>query len=718
MSIEEIFFLNINDYKRNINPITNYKNQMSLYISKMRGIPIDQAQKIVVDIINKNMKNPTVKFFQRENFQDRVVAQQSLLGYINDSITNDTIMVPTFTVYVNPNVKKSIIGEFLSTNVKKRNISKRQAQEAKNNNNIVLYINKNNEQKVLKSYNNSASGAFAQESCILYNKSAHSSLTTTTRTVSSIGNANNEKFVAGNRYYDSVNTVLNNCLYILDQANINSIKSVVDKYNLHQPTTDDTIKVLKYSSDLYWQDNDSYERIVRPFLDKLNGYERAAICYIGDFYHLRVFNNDFIRYFIDNLCQTSTNSEPVEGVEDKLEVMNEDLLNLCHLLFFYEVKGLGKNYHKFTNKQLLYDMYHTANNIIHILNNYKDLIQALFINNIIPNNNNKIKLMRRRVVVLSDTDSTCFSTDEWVKWYNNDKFEINKKNIQVSSIVAYLCTQTIKHLLAMISANMNIPKDKLTLLGMKNEYMWLVHMPSEVVKHYVAYTAMQERSVYEKEELEIKGVHYINSAIPPNIINDFKDYVKSLFNDYVKYGSLSASKVLLKCIDFELNIINSIVENKDYALLKRSKIKDANAYAQEADKSPYQRHTLWQDVFEFKYGTIQNPPYNVIKIPTIVTSKQKLTNWLNTITDEELKIKLHQWLTKYKKDTLPTIYLNEDYVNTRGIPEEIKSIINYDRIVLDLTSPYRLLIESLGFILTEDKPVFKQFNRDKLLLNL
>jgi hypothetical protein len=162
---------------------------------------------------------------------------------------------------------------------------------------------KNNKQNMMKICNNSLSGTFAKKVCILYNPTTHSTLTSIVRTMTSLSNANNEKLIAGNRYYPRGIYILNNIVYIIIYTNTKKIEEIVTKNNLHLPTVSDAIEVMKYSSDLYFIDSIFYNNKIIPFLNMLSPYELAAICYIGDLYHIRKFNSLFIINILTEFIQ-------------------------------------------------------------------------------------------------------------------------------------------------------------------------------------------------------------------------------------------------------------------------------------------------------------------------------------------------------------------------------------------------------------------------------
>lgn len=114
------------------------------------------------------------------------------------------------------------------------------------------------------------------------------------------------------------------------------------------------------------------------------------------------------------------------------------------------------------------------------------------------------------------------------------------------------------------------------------------------------------------------------------------------------------------------------------------------------DESPYVHHKFWQEVFKPFYGPMQEPPYGVIKIPTIIDNITMVNKWITGIENKALAAKLAEWLAAHKS-SLPTIYLSTDYVRAYGIQKKIKSVIFLKKIVLELTKQDRMILESLGY---------------------
>lgn len=703
----DIFFKDKTEYTSQLNPVRGYVEQLTKYISVKKGISLEDAKVKAVEIIKTKFKDRSIKYFEREENGDRVVKDGTLLGYIKENIANKNILVPTFTSYMNVKVKKSILSEFIFMNVKVRAIAKKAAQKAKADDDMDLYIAKNNEQSTKKTANNSLSGVFSQEACILHNPTAHNTLTSITRTITSLSNASNEKLIAGNRYYPRAMDILNNIIYISTYTNVADVKMVVEKFNLRLPTVQETVNVLKYSSDLYLTDEHFYQNKIIPYLEKLSPYELAGICYMGDLYQLRNFNDGFMRQVLDDL------TTPVDAGGVKLEnphvlhKIDEALLYFVHQIFFNKIKGFGKDYDKMNEAGIASSLLATAERVQEALTKYKDFFNVFFMSGIFPSNSFRLKNMRRRTVVLSDTDSTCFTLDEWVRWYKG-KFFIDDKSIALAGCVSYITSQAIVNSLAILSKNMNIDEDLLNTLAMKNEFLWLIHVPAEVSKHYFAYTVMCEGNVYKEADMEIKGVHLKNSAIPKHIIDDAKDLMKYILSTVANNEKIKFNYVVKRIVELEEEITSSIKKGET-KYLKKSKIKNKEAYSQGEMKSPYQRHQFWIDVWSPKYGDIQDPPYDVVKLPTTVRTPTHTRSWLASIEDQDLRERLAGFLIKYNKKNLPTIYLNEVYVLGNGVPKEIIDVIDTKRIIMDITLQHRVILETLGVLLHGDKLIGEQF---------
>lgn len=687
-------------YTRNIDPIENYLIQVAKYIQIKTKKSTEECRAIAKGIIQNNVtgnvRNPVVKYLERSENGDKYSKQVKLYEYITGIIKENEILAPTFTTYLHPSIKVSILSSFIEGNVKQRSISKKLALTAKARGDTELYIAKNNEQGIMKIYNNSLSGAFGSTGTSLINLTGHSTLTSTTRSVSSMGNAINEKLIAGNRHYRNYAVVVNNIVSITTLTDLDELARVIEKFGMKYPTVEETVACVEYSTRLYWV-NDIYLSKIRQIIEKLSPAERAAFVYIGDLYHIRKLNDTFVFDFL-----TSLKEKKIEQTQNPLEIIqkaDEHILSFACQICSEEVKGLGKEYDKMPEITVQY-LAGTVLNITKTLQYYQDFIQVFFASKAVPASVAYIPSMIRRAVVVSDTDSTMFSTDDYVQWYYK-KIVFSPEALALASSVAFIATQSIANGLRILSANINVARNKLSILSMKPEYTFPVFVQTSVAKHYFASISVQEGNVYSKPSYEIKGVHLKSSAAPPAITKVSKEWMESILRRVENNEKISLKEKIAELKAIEIMIFDSIQSGKiDY--FRSGKIKDLTAYAGALGITPYFHHLLWQEVFEPKYGTIEPIPYEVIKIPLNLPNKTACQRWITGITDKELAQRLADSLTKYNKDKLGVLLLNKGYCQSQGIPKEIIEIIDIRRIVLELTKSFRMIIESLGICLKKD----------------
>jgi hypothetical protein len=411
--------------------------------------------------------------------------------------------------------------------------------------------------------------------------------------------------------------------------------------------------------------------------------------YVGDLYHIRKHNPQLIREFISKLAMKAT--QPAENPLDIVHKLDEQALVFAHQICSEEVKGLGKDYEKMNGKGVLGVLVATAQHVISVVYEYKDFIQAFFATNTMPASVAYIRDMVRRVVVISDTDSTCFATGEWVQWMRGDMI-FDPESLAISGAITYFATQTFLHTMALYSANINVEKAKLHTLAYKSEWTWTVMIPMNVAKHYCARAVIQEGNVFEEPELELKGVHLKNSNTPRRINKDVTAIIEEIQDTISENTKIKLVKLLNRIADMERSITKSLLEGS-LEFYRQVKIKDATAYALGETDSPYQHHLFWEEVFRPKYGFTEIAPYAVAKIPTILSNPTEIAKWLQNIEDRDIAERLAVWMTRAKKTSFNTFYISSNFLRSFGMPAEIVSVIDTKRIcVTRITSCWNLWV--------------------------
>ena len=693
---ENLFLRPKEFYVRDLNPVRDYVEQNSFYLHRMTGRDLNQCKHFIVGgLKNKRFEgvtNPVVDFYERNDFGDREVFSLSLTAYLKDVLDKKQVLAPTFTTYKPYRQEPSIVSEFMDENVHRRSAVKKEGQLAESEGNKALAMSKDNEQANMKTYNNSLSGTLGSEGSVLANETGHNTLTSITRTLTSIGNALNERIISGNRQYRNPDVTLDNVIFLAQSCNREELQRCMDLYQLVYPSTQDVMEMIKRSTSFYWTDM-RHMQDIEDFVASLTPLERAAVMYTHDLYHVRQLNPEFIRCFISNFSDVTKEFDIPDPIA-YLKKAEPEIVNYAHQVIYTKLAGKSKDYTKI-EPEIVRHIACISQNIANCVAYYKPLINAFFLGRVLPSGTAYIASMVRRTVVLSDTDSTMFAVDEWVQWYFG-KLTFQEQAFAVAGSIMFFATQCIAHCLAMFSANMGVDERHLFRLSMKPEFVFPVFAQTSVAKHYFTFKLIKEGMVYASPDPEIKGVHLKNSAAPQELVARAQKKMVDLLQQVLAGDLIDIDKELLHVADVEREISKSLLAG-ELIYFKRSRVKAKTAYTKGALESPFQHHTFWQMAFAKTYSDISPPPYSVIKIPTTLDTPTATKAWIESIENPDVKEGLIQWVKEHNKKKLPTVYLNADYVKAFGLPQEIIPIINTKKVLLELTMTHRMILDSLGF---------------------
>lgn len=681
-----------------LNPVADYIKQSSMYIHKRYNIPIEEATTKVKEILSKsNVVNPKVKYNYKEANGDTSVRTDTITTYLSDALKEGEIVVPSLTTYYHPSVRKSIHADFMDYNVGERNKYKKQAFKDKQNGNMDRYTYNNTLQSSKKILNNSLSGSYGSKATVLYNTSAHYTLTSITRCVSSIGNAISESFIAGNRHFKDESSVYNYITAVVTNINKAKIINTMKHYDLKYPTPDDVTNMLLNNSKWYWEQPEVAIDI-HKYVSTLEPFELAAVMYINDFWNLKELNQQFVKDLIFRLSRRQV------GLSDDIKHFTSlptGIDILVKIICADDIKGIDLDFEKLQGSPIINVLASTSMYIKEQLAIYDLLFKTFYKTNILPIDIAYIKDMLRDVIVLSDTDSTCGSYDQWVIWYFGEP-KFTQEAISIAAVVMTYNGILIDHGLKLLARNMNVSEDRVNLLQMKNEYYWSIFVSTNVNKHYFANTLIQEGNVFKEPDLELKGVHLIGSATEQSIIKRVHSMIKDINTTVTSGEQLSIKKYVDIVKDLERDILNKI-NNGDITVYKNDKIKDAAAYTLSKDESPYSHHIMWESVFADKYGHTDKPTYMVLNIPTILTTKKSMIDYINNVKDEDIKNKWLYFIEKHNKKSLGTFRPPLTVVTEKGLPIEFIDAIDKKKVILNSLYSAYMVLETLGIYKKNDE---------------
>jgi hypothetical protein len=687
-------------YQRRMDFLGAYVRDQAQHLVTMTGKPFDYCENYVREQLRKGghfeFKDPPMQFMERGPNGDRELKNGTLYKYISATIAEQDLIAPTLTTYINAAKDPSIISEFIDVNVDKRKKAKKLMFAAQRAGDVEKESIYNNEQNNKKISNNSISGGHLSASTVLFNPTGHSTLTSNCRATSGFGNTNNEKLLSGNRHYWCAEIVRNNIISVISNTDMGEIERAMQKYNMVYPSVEDVMSCIGYSTDLYWRDRQATAKL-KELVDRLTPVQRAAFVYVGDMYQMAKLNNEMMRDLIGTMAQHP--EEPHPDQEKMLKgatgTMMEAAVQIC------EEEMRGKDSSKMEGTREMGIVAQAIANMQSAIDKYADLIRAFLRTDNVPASLGWLPNMVRRSALTSDTDSTIFTVQDWVEWYFGE-IRVDPRANAVAAVMVYFSSETIVHILAMMSANFGVEPKKLFQIAMKNEYKFDVFVPTQVAKHYFALMGAQEGNLFAKYKNEIKGVHLKSSNAPRKIIKAAEDLMLDIMNTIKDGKKIKIIPILKMVADYEREIFNEI-SSGGINYFRRGQIKPPDSYTKNEMESPFSQYILWNEVFGPDYGEVPPPPYTCVKITTTVDTPSKTREWLDSIENRHLATRMQAWLTKYNKKYLGTIQVPEQIVASRGIPKEILDIAGARKIVRDTTSVFYIILEALNFFYLDDR---------------
>lgn len=704
-------------YDRKVDILSANIEQSATYLHQMRNIPYDTAYKFVHDRVyglngqEQILKDRRVYALVRGKNGDREKKVIPFREYHSKIIDKKIILSPSLTGYLSPDVKESLLAVFAQGNMDRRGTLKKlkfKYKMAKDTPRANYYDGLQESVKIL---NNSLSGAHANDSTPLANKSSHPTLTSTCRTSSSYANANNEMLLAGNRHFWCPAVVTACMINASIYTDFEALESAVRKYKLYLPTPDDVVKCIRRSSRYYFR-GDKYMTHFREHAERMTGLQRAAFVYTGDMYHLKEYNPEVVRSFLLGLSTPAT--LPVSNTEELIKQHKGDVLTLAMMLLSDRIQGIQLEDLETKDADLYGILGGTIQNISDTIEDFQILIKGVFRPTTLPTSIAILPTIIREVVMTSDTDSTIFTNQHWADWMTGSE-DFSIEGYRTAYATTFLASQTVRHKLGLMSANLGIVKRHMHRISMKNEYFFPVYSLTPVAKHYYALRSIQEGNVLPELELEIKGVHLRDSSAPPVVTKKLHKYIRWILECIMDNKRFTSQEILAPVVDLELDIVTSM-EKGETRYMRSVQIKDSNSYADEEEASLYKNHLFWNEVFGPTYGEAPPFPYNATKVSVELPNRTRLREWANGIQDEELANRFRTWLLKSGKTSMETFYVPEPVIEARGIPAPLRSAMHYRKAAMGITRPFYLVMASLGLYCDDDKhrrmisDTFRTFN--------
>lgn len=677
--------------------------QNGLYLNLMTGSPIEHAEAFVKNKIesdpNFKLHNPTIIMNVKDPYGDRRTVKSTLSKYLTQIDKQELRVAPSLTAYLGEEKRPSFHALFIQGEMETRKKNKKLQFKYDEEKNFYLRDLYEIRQVSNKTYTNAYSGATVNKGTILYNKSTHSSLTTLCRTATSYANANNEKVIGGNRHYYNPNVIRSNLLSIIDLTDLDALDSMIKRYRLVYPTVQDTMDMITYSSINYGRFEVELQAI-RVMVEGMSDIQRAACVYVGDLYHVYKHNQTFIKEMLQAISFVSKESDGpnVRDVYDSIDEKGQLMIKMLH---FQDVKGRPFDEIEKESPEVFGKLNATARNLVEVMDYYAEFITQIFLTENLPSSVFEFPTCRRRVVPISDTDSTIFTCEYWCnEMYGEDGHPDDYTSVTLS--IVYLITGITEHILGMLAGFMGVAPDKIRMLNMKNEFYFKSLAATTSAKHYYASQNAREGNYFPSYRKEIKGVGLKDSKLPHHVTDKAEELIGYILETMNSNKKIDIFHVLGEMSHVEREIRDSI-ERKEVRYLQNAKVKPASSYSKEEDADMYMHYLLWEAAFADKYGHSPSPEYQGFKISVNVNKLSKVKEWVKTSVNPELAQRVYNFLAKNGKDGMTFLVLPAVLVETTGIPIEIMEICDIRANVLRNTGPFYLIASSLGVNMVDQR---------------
>jgi hypothetical protein len=694
--MENPFFYDENGYGRTLDMTKEAVQDYTLFLMRMRGISQQEALQFVLDTVSPGgkygMVDPDCLVLTQRTEGNREKEVIKFSQYFNDIKENNLIITPVWANCYPRETRSSVLSDFAVENGKLRKKQKKQMSIAQAHGRKDEAELHDKRQTNTKLDNNSLSGTQASKFNPFYNPIAHPSLTTTCRCASGSANANNERFLAGNFHYYDCDIAIENIVSIVRNSDRKAIEQVMVKYKLHYPTPEEVWANVSKCLHRYTFDPEK-ELTILELITGLTPLERACYMYSNNLYSLRELNPEFVRDFLDSLCELA--SEPVETMEEAKAIIASMDNNT--------VAWITAQCTEFLNGEAIYVALEKGNELgyrltaattklmLQRIQSYADLIKALWRTENQPAGVYAFPSAIREVGVLSDTDSTVFTCQEWVQWRFGN-MEINPISTRLANTLIYLVTQITVHLMAMCSGNIGVAKEHMYVMEMKNEYMFLILSLTSMGKNYYGYMTMREGVPINPPKLELKGPVMRDASAPEMIVQRVERMMCGIMDKLLRNEKISIRLVLDDIISLENEIVESM-KRGDPDFLTRVKVKPHVAVTK-------QSYDMWEEVFAQSYGHCPEPPYVGVRVPLATKNKTLLNDWIDSWEDKGLQQRFRDWIVRNDKKTISNLTIPLPVIEASGLPDIFIQGMDIRRLISTLVRSYYALMESYGIFIS------------------
>ena len=601
--------------------LNSYMNTMITYLMKVEGADRFEAERFVKGIIQSKYEPKKVTFVKTIGAGKTQVVKGDFWEFTK--ALHNKVLTPSGSVYYPTSVKSSPVSEFLQYKKKQRSkVKKEQLKAIAANDNVeanrLWYL-----QASIKISMNSLPGAYGSEYSIFYDKGGYNSITSTGRWMVRSSSVTTEQFLGGMFAWWSEQELINwIILHTNNMPKEELITFVMNKYQMKHISPDQLYAYYKGFFTRYTRETDYFE--VKELINTLTPVQIDFLFYYCNLRNIMQYNEHTFKPLIKDLLDP-TNYKPVpEATVDDLFKIPEDIRTVVTVAFTNALEGKSVDDITKTDKQLIPTFVGIAREVTKKLNGLEEIFEA-FVNTWadIPNKKIRGTISKRNTVILSDTDSSMYTTKQWDNWYSSttEKFHIDDNSLAINALCTYWLTKVVAFVMYRFSVKHGVTSPYMSTLSFKNEFLFTVMLLMTQKKTYCNLIKVKEGVVIKTPKPDIKGQALRGSSKSPEINQFIEDLLVNDIMIPASKGKLSAYALIEKVVNFEVKIKNSY-EQGFTTFLNTDSLKFDKDY-KNPDQPILQGFRFWEDLLAKKYGSISRPA-KVISFTTIYPTKEYL----------------------------------------------------------------------------------------------
>ena len=669
------------------------------YLSKL--YPTDskkQIKEFVKDLVSKDLQLPQIEISHQESTGNSKLKTIPFPSYLS-KIIKKRIISPSGSIYLSPEEKESFIRITIGNKKKERSKYKKIMLKHKEEGNVLQANIANYLQSCAKITNNSFSGAPQSPYNFLYCKANYASITGFARESIKCGYSHIELFLGANLMLTSLDDVINYCYNVIESSDLERSQSVIEKYNLHIPTVEELSEMFLNCLKRYVFQIPTTE--VKEYISHLLNIERAVIFYNGCLRNLLFYNDHFFKPYFKEMFDTEKVT-PYQGEDLAKKLHQDEGIRMMTTSLHYEILGRdsqGKllNVEKALeeNEEGLRKFIGIEDHFVKSINKINDIIETFLRPKCGLAKLSEQPNITRTNVIISDTDSAIFSTENIVEWYTGSTV-LNPESFSINAFCVFAVVKSLEHRFASLSAGFGFVGKEIYGISMKNEFFMAAVLRPPLRKTYVSLNMFQEGKVLPKPKLDIKGLAFRSSTLAPESIGKVEELCEKLFQETLEKGQVKGLDYLKFVSDYEFKIYQSLMSG-EREFLKTESIKPAEEYAGDPISTSFFYADLWNKVFVPEYDPI-TLPNKCFSIP--LKNKGKILKdeeWLKEL--QEKSPSIHKKLTSYlaeieeKRGEITRLVVAPSVLE---IPPILRGAMNIRSIIYTNCTPLYIILQVMG----------------------